>query len=177
LGVSKEIVVKVELAAIVAEIARRIDRDLLAFNPAFSILSRPHRMSLIMTCLQRENVASVRKSNNGVVLSWDLSQTWQEYLSAPSAGIMDAIEDIERPAGIFSAADELTGILRTRSYLVEEITSSVVQRFQMYGSGILDYCGKGDGLCVFRLSQRCIELMNRNPEFREAIERDWNSGD
>jgi hypothetical protein len=147
------------LSAVVAEIARTIDRGLLAFNPAFAILSRPHRMSLIMTCLQRESIASGGWSNNGVVFSWQLSQKWQEYLGPPSAGIIDEIEDIECPAGIFSAADELSGILRTRSYLVEEITSSVVQRFQMYGSGILDYCGKGDGLCVFRLSQRCIELI------------------
>jgi hypothetical protein len=176
-GGSREVIVKIELAAIVAEIARRMDRDLLAFNPAFSILSRPHRMSLIMTCLQRENVASARKSINGVVLSWDLSQTWQEYLSAQSAGIMDEIEDIECPAGIFSAADELSRILRTRSYLVEEITSSVVQRFQMCESGILDYCGRKAGLCVFRKSQRCIELMNKNAEFREAIERDCDSSD
>jgi hypothetical protein len=49
---------KIELAAIVAEIARRIDRDLLAYDPTFAILSRPHRMSLILTCLQREKVAS-----------------------------------------------------------------------------------------------------------------------
>jgi hypothetical protein len=102
----------------------------------------------------------------------------QEYLlGAESAGIDDASEDIERPPGIFSVADEFSRILRTRSYLVEEITTSVVRRFQMYESGILDYCGREAGLCVFRKSQRCIELMSKNAEFEEALERDCDSSD
>jgi hypothetical protein len=166
---------KIQLAAMVAEIARTIDRDLLAHDPKFAILSRPHRMSLILTCLQREDVASAGRSSNGVVLSWDLSQKWQKYLGAASAGINDDVEDVECPTGIFSAANEFSRILRTRPYLIEEIASSVVRHFQMHDIGLLEFCGKKAGICVFRRSKGCIEVVNKNADAREFIERHFNS--
>lgn len=161
---------KVQLAAIVAEIARTVDRDLLEFDPTFAILSRPHRMSLIMTCLQREGVASPGTSNESVV-RWEPSERLQGFLAIKSAGIIDDVEDVACPTGIFSAADEFSRILRTRPYLVAEITSSVVRQFQMYNVGLLEYCGKGAGLCVFRKSAKCIEVMNKDADARELIER------
>jgi hypothetical protein len=160
---------KVKLAAIVAEIARTIDRDLLAFDTTFAILSRPHRMSLILTSLQRENVASAGKSRRDVVCRWDPSERLLEYLGAEPVGINDEFEDVQCPTGIFSAADEFARILRMRPYLVAEIASSVIRRFQMHNLGLLEYCGKKAGFCIFRKSKRCIEVMEKNADVREFI--------
>ena len=52
---------KVKLAAVVAEIARTVDYSLLESEPKFTNLSRPHRMSLILACLAREDIARVEK--------------------------------------------------------------------------------------------------------------------
>jgi hypothetical protein len=74
---------KVKLAAVVAEIARTVDYSLLESEPKFTNLSRPHRMSLILACLAREDIARVEKLRKSVVLRWLSSKSLNKYSGIP----------------------------------------------------------------------------------------------
>jgi hypothetical protein len=147
-----------------------MDRDLLALDSTFEILSLPHRMNLILDCLRREDIAKPEQSYKGIVLGWVLSERLRECFDVKSFSIVGEMEDVECPAGIFSAADEFSRILRTRPYLVAETVSAIIRKFQMHDLGFLEYHGKKDGLSIFRKSAKC-EAMEADEDAREFIER------
>jgi hypothetical protein len=158
---------KVGLDALIAEITRSLDWNLLEWDPKFDALSRPHRMHLILARLVREDVARAEKSDGGVGVRWRPSHRLESYLGVTRHGIPDEYEDADAPAAISTLADELSKVLQVNGDGIEAHTVYAVSCFTMYKLGMLEYRGKVDGLCQFY----------KSPDFVERAEEQERRGD
>jgi hypothetical protein len=121
---------KVRLDALIAEIARTLDVDLLRRDPNFVSLFRPHRMHYIVASLVRCDIARAEKYGRRV-LRWRPSPRLKNRIDVKSHGTQDKLERIERPVAISTLADEFAEFLQANDGMVEEVAFSVLRRFAM----------------------------------------------
>jgi hypothetical protein len=144
---------EVKLDAIIAEIARNIDFELLEGDPKFDSLPRSQRMHLVLTMLAERDVARKEEASVGSTICWRPSRRLEKYLGVKEHGIPDEQEDTEAPLAIVKLAQEFSQALR--AYNKEELKvtlSATVQLFALCGLGMLEYVGKRSGQCEFRAS-------------------------
>jgi hypothetical protein len=144
---------EVKLDALVAEIARDIDFELLECDPKFDTLPRSQRMHLILAMLADRDIARKEEASVGSTICWRPSRRLERYLGVKEHGIPDEHEDTEAPLAIVKLAQELSQALRAYNKEELKITlSATVQLFALCGLGMLEYVGKRNGQCEFRAS-------------------------
>jgi hypothetical protein len=144
---------EVKLDAIIAEIARNIDFELLEGDPKFESLPRSQRMHLVLTMLGEGDVARIEEPNTSPTVCWRPSHRLEKYLGVKGHGVPDEHEDAEAPLAILTLVQEFSQALR--AYNKEELKgtlSATVQLFALCGLGMLEYVGKRSGQCEFRAS-------------------------
>jgi hypothetical protein len=139
----------VRLDALIAEIAGVLDVELLNNNPSFAALPRFNRTHFIMHSLVRGDIARAEKWGRRV-LKWWPSRRLEQHRGVKYHGIPGAYLRIERPIGISTLADEFSEFLEGNDEKADEVASRVCRRFAKYELGVLEYCGKRDGLCRFK---------------------------
>ena len=158
---------KVGLDALIAEIARNLDWNLLGWDAKFEGLSRPRRMHLILANLVRLDVARAERSDGSVGVRWRPSHRLENYFGVTRHGIPDEYEDAEAPIAVSTLGKQLSKVLQVNSHAVEGHTVYVSACFAMYRLGMLEYRGKKDGFCQFY----------KSPDFGERSEELDRKGD
>ncbi len=143
---------KVGLDALVAEIDRSLDWNLLEWDPKFGALSRSQRMHLILANLVREDVARTDKLDGGILVRWQPSRRLESYFGVTRHGIPDEFENVDASPAISAIADEFYKVLQANGDGVETHTVFVISCFTFYRLGMVKYLGKDDGLCQFSKS-------------------------
>ena len=151
---------KVRLDAVMAEIAGTIDANILEYDPGFASLPRFNRLHFIFRALARCDIAKAEKSRGRKVIRWRPSHRLKDCVGLKPRGIPDEFERIESPTTISTLADEFEEYLQTVSGPIEQTAFNVLRRFAKYEIGMLEYRGKKDGLCQFRKSSKCIEVVD-----------------
>ena len=150
---------KVGLDALVAEIARCIDWNLLEWDPKFDALSRPHRMHLILANLVREDVARAEKSDGGVGVRWRPSHRLDSYFGVKRHGIADEYEDAETPVCIPKLA-HLKSCKRMANWL-RHTRSTPLPTLQCIGWECWSIAAKKTA-CVSSTSRQILSKGSRN---------------
>jgi hypothetical protein len=145
----------VKLDALIAEIVRIIDLNLLEQYPPFETFWRANRMHLILASLKRCDVA--RSERRGVGLYWLPSRRLEDYAGVKHRGIRDEFERTE-PTGFSTDAHEFAEILRSNRKVIEKVTRHVVRCFELYQLGFLKYRGKEDGFLQFEKSSSRVDV-------------------
>jgi hypothetical protein len=146
-----------KMDALIAEIVRIIDLNLLEQYPLFETFWRANRMHLILASLKRCDVA--RAERRGVGLYWLPSRRLEDYAGVKHRGIRDEFERTET-IGFSTDAQEFDQILRANHKVIEKVTLRVVRRFEMYQLGLLRYHGKEDGFLQFDRSSSRTDMIN-----------------
>jgi hypothetical protein len=156
-----------KLDAIIAEIVRIIDFNLLEQYPSFETFWRPNRMHLILGSLKRRDVA--RTERRGVSLYWLPSRRLEDSAGVKNHGIRDEFERTEA-IGFSTDAEEFAGILGSNHKVIEKVALNVVRCFQMYQLGLLKYRGKRDGFLQFEKSSSSTKMIDEAGNSAEFIE-------
>jgi hypothetical protein len=122
----------VRLDAIIAEIARNIDLNLLMQYPDFAELPRFHRMHFIVRSLASCDIARGEKYGGRKVRRWRPSRRLEGNLGVKGHGIPDEIERIEAPIAISTLVDELSDLLKENGEAIDEVTHYVLRRQKRY---------------------------------------------
>jgi hypothetical protein len=161
---------KVRIDAVMAEIARTLDYNLLNANPAFAKLPRFNRMHFIFRSLARCDIARAEKPGRGV-LRWRPSHSLKDVVGLTPRGIPNELERIDAPIAISTLADEFDEFLKANGEMVEEVASYVLRLFAMYEMGLFEYRGKKDGLCQFYRSSARIEVVDEAGNTADFVEK------
>jgi hypothetical protein len=121
----------VKLDAFIAQIARKLDANLLRADEEFKDLWRPNRLHFILPCLACHDIARGEKWGRKVV-RWLPSRRLERHSGVRHHGILPEVERTERPVGISTAADEFSEFLQANGEMVEEAADEVLRRFAMY---------------------------------------------
>jgi hypothetical protein len=162
---------KIRLDAVIAEIARNIDLNLLMQYPDFAELPRFHRMHFIVRSLASCDIARGEKYGGRKVRRWRPSRRLEGNLGVKGHGIPDELERIEAPIGISTLADEFEEVLQANGDAVGEVAPYVLRLFGMYGLGLLEYQGRKDGLCQFERSSRRIDVVDEAGNMTDFLEK------
>jgi hypothetical protein len=161
---------KVRIDAVIAEIARTLDVNLLRQDPNFAALLRPHRMHFIFRSLVRCDIARAEKSGRRV-LRWRPSHRLKDYVGLNPRGIPNELETIKPPTAFSTLVEEFDEVLQANGETVEEVASYVLRRFAMYELGLFEYRGKKDGLCQLSRSSRRIEVVDEAGDTADFVEK------
>jgi hypothetical protein len=162
---------KVRVDAVIAEIARTLDVNLLRQDPNFEALPRFQRMHFIMAALVRGDIASGEKPGGRKVLRWRPSRRLESCFGVKRHGIPEELERIEAPIAISTLADEFSEVLQANGEMIEEVASYVLRLFAMYEMGLFEYRGKTDGLCQFDRSSRRIDVVDEAGNTADFVEK------
>jgi hypothetical protein len=162
---------KVRVDAVIAEIARTVDVNLLRQDPNFEALPRFNRMHFIMAALVRGNIARGEKPGGRRVLRWRPSHSLKDYVGLNPRRIPNELERIEAPIAISTLADEFEEFLQANDEMIEEVASYVLRLFAMYEMGLFEYRGKRDGLCQFDRSSSRILVEDEDGNSADFVEK------
>lgn len=163
---------KVKLDAIVAEIANAVVSDLLEHDPRFEQLPRPERMHLIVAMLRDRRLVRLENANSAATPYWRPARRLQSYFGAGEHGIGDEHEELALPSAISFLADEASQAMARFDVQLDQIVGLVITVFAMYKQGMLEFCGKEDGLCSFQPSSRSMNLRTKGyaGDYRRGVD-------
>jgi hypothetical protein len=163
----------VRLDAIVAEIIRIIDLDLLTLEPDFEELWRANRTHLIIAALVRGGIARPDEARGGNARRWRAARRLENHVGVTIHGIPDQVERHEALLGMNTYADKFSEVLDANGTAIKEVASYVLRCFTRYEKGVIEYRGKIDGLCNFYHPTKCRQVSRRSQKRRWAIKREY----
>jgi hypothetical protein len=116
---------KLRLDALIAEIVRSIDLNLLMHDPDFADLPLPQRMHFIVRTLGRCDIARGEKCGRKV-RRWRPSRRLEDHFGVKQHGIPDEVERIEAPVAISTLADEFSDLLEANDEMIDEAAHYVL---------------------------------------------------
>jgi hypothetical protein len=118
---------KVRIDAVIAEIARTLDVNLLRQDSNFETLPRPQRMHFIFRSLARCDIARAETFGGRKVRCWRPSRRLGRNFGVKWHGFPDELERIERPVAISTLADEFEELLQASGELAEDVADYVLR--------------------------------------------------
>jgi hypothetical protein len=118
---------KVRIDAVIAEIARTLDVNLLKHDSNFATLPRPQRMHFIFRSLACCDIAKAEKFGGRKVRRWRPSRRLGRNFGVKWHGLPDELERIERPVAISTLADEFEELLQASGELAEDVADYVLR--------------------------------------------------
>lgn len=161
----------VKFDAIIAEIARTLDLNLLTHDSEFANLPRPQRMHFITKCLAGHDIARGEKYGGRKVRRWRPSCQLEKSFGVRDHGIPDEVERIEAPVAMSTLVDEFSDLLQTNDEPINEVTHYVLRLFGLHALGLLNYRGKDDGFCQFDRSEKRIDVVDEAGNTTDFVDK------
>src|ERR1700761_9082174 len=122
---------KMKLDAVVAEIVRNIDLEIVQHNPGLAKYPRQHRLYVLFDFLRKEDV--IKDVNEGDLPTLRPSTRLERFFGVERHGILDEYEDIVDPSALSAIHSEFGKEFDAlRGEALEKEVGFIISLFAMY---------------------------------------------